>query len=39
MRILVVEDESSIAKIIRQGFTEAGYAVDVARDGREGPPS
>jgi DNA-binding response OmpR family regulator len=36
MRILVVEDESSIANFVRQGFVEAGYAVDVARDGQEG---
>ncbi|HML22892.1 MAG TPA: response regulator transcription factor [Aggregatilinea sp.] len=36
MRILVVEDESSIANFIRQGLSEAGYAVDVASDGQEG---
>lgn len=36
MRILVVEDEPGIANFVRQGLTEAGYAVDVARDGREG---
>lgn len=36
MRILVVEDELSIANFVRQGLTEAGYAVDVACDGREG---
>ena len=36
MRILVVEDEKSIAGFIRQGLTEAGYAVDVAADGRDG---
>ena len=36
MRILVVEDETSIANFVRQGLTEAGYAVDVARDGHEG---
>lgn len=35
MRILVVEDEPSIANFVRQGLTEAGYAVDVAGDGRE----
>ncbi len=34
MRILVVEDESSIAKFVRQGLTEAGYAVDLAENGR-----
>ncbi len=36
MRLLVVEDEPTIANFVRQGLSEAGYAVDVARDGREG---
>lgn len=36
MRLLVVEDEPAIANFVRQGLTEAGYAVDVARDGHEG---
>ena len=36
MRVLVVEDEASIAKFIAQGLTEAGFAVDVAKDGDEG---
>lgn len=36
MRILIVEDEPGVAQFIRQGLTEAGHAVDVARDGREG---
>jgi DNA-binding response OmpR family regulator len=36
MRVLVVEDEPGIADFLRQGLTEAGYAVDVARDGQEG---
>ena len=36
MRILVVEDETAIANFVRQGLTEAGHAVDVAGDGREG---
>ncbi len=36
MRILVVEDEAGIANFIRQGLTEAGYAVDLAWNGREG---
>lgn len=36
MRILVVEDEKSIAGFIRQGLEEAGYAVDVASDGQAG---
>ncbi len=36
MRILVVEDEPGVAHFVRQGLTEAGHAVDVARDGQEG---
>lgn len=36
MRILVVEDEDSIAQFIQQGLSEAGYAVDVVKDGRLG---
>lgn len=36
MRILLVEDEASIAKFVQQGLTESGYAVDVAFDGQEG---
>jgi DNA-binding response OmpR family regulator len=36
MRVLVVEDEPSISGFLNQGLTEAGYAVDLARDGQEG---
>jgi DNA-binding response OmpR family regulator len=36
MRVLVVEDEASIANFVRRGLSEAGYAVDMARDGEEG---
>ena len=36
MRILVIEDELSIAQFVRQGLSEAGYAVDLASDGLEG---
>lgn len=36
MRILVVEDESTIAQFVLQGLREAGFAVDLASDGREG---
>ena len=32
MRILVVEDESKMAGLLRRGLGEEGYAVDVARD-------
>jgi DNA-binding response OmpR family regulator len=36
MRILVVEDETSIANFIRDGLQEEGYAVDVAENGKRG---
>jgi len=36
MRVLIVEDEAGIANFVRQGLSEAGYAVDVAWDGQEG---
>ncbi|NEQ97006.1 MAG: response regulator transcription factor [Cyanothece sp. SIO2G6] len=36
MRILVVEDDAGISRFIHQGLNEAGYAVDIAADGREG---
>jgi DNA-binding response OmpR family regulator len=36
MRILVVEDETGIANMIRQGLEEANYDVDVAHDGQSG---
>jgi DNA-binding response OmpR family regulator len=36
MRVLVVEDEPSIAQFIRQGLSEANYAVDLAWNGQEG---
>ena len=36
MRILVVEDEAGVAGFVKQGLTEAGYVVDLARDGQEG---
>lgn len=36
MRILVVEDETKIAKFIKRGLKEEGYAVDVAEDGMQG---
>ncbi len=35
MRLLVVEDEPGIAHFLRQGLAEAGYAVDLAANGRE----
>jgi heavy metal response regulator len=36
MRILVVEDEKALADIIKKGFEEEGYAVDVAYNGEDG---
>ena len=36
MRILIVEDEESIASFIKQGLEEESYAVDVAHDGIKG---
>ena len=36
MRVLVIEDEAKIADYVRRGLSEAGYTVDVARDGIEG---
>lgn len=36
MRVLVVEDDDGISRFIHQGLNEAGYAVDVAQDGRQG---
>jgi two-component system OmpR family response regulator len=36
MRVLVVEDDVTLADFIAKGLGEAGYAVDVAHDGRAG---
>ena len=36
MRILVIEDEAQLRNQIRDQLKSAGYAVDVAEDGREG---
>lgn len=36
MRILIVEDEISIAKFIREGLEEESYAVDTADNGKRG---
>jgi DNA-binding response OmpR family regulator len=35
MRVLVVEDEATIADFLVRGLTEQGYAVDLAKDGLE----
>lgn len=36
MRILVVEDDRQLARIIKRGLLEEGYSVDNAYDGEEG---
>jgi len=36
MRILVVEDDPTLAEFVAKGLREAGYVVDVAPDGRVG---
>ncbi len=36
MKILVVEDEQKTGDYLRQGLMEAGFVVDLARDGRDG---
>jgi len=36
MKILIVEDEPKIGDYLRQGLMEAGFVVDLARDGLDG---
>jgi len=36
LRVLVVEDDSKLAAVLRQGLKEQGFAADVARDGGRG---
>ncbi len=36
MKLLLVEDEAPIAEVVSLGLRQAGYAVDVAADGRDG---
>ena len=36
MKILIVEDEPKIGDYLRQGLAEAGFVVDLARDGLDG---
>ena len=35
MRILIIEDEKKVARILEQGLREEKYDVDVALDGEE----
>lgn len=36
MRILVIEDEAKVAKLLKKGLEESGYEVELAEDGTEG---
>jgi two-component system copper resistance phosphate regulon response regulator CusR len=36
LRLLVIEDEKKVARFIKKGLEEEGYAVDLASDGEEG---
>lgn len=36
MRILLIEDQTKISNLIKQGLKEEGHAVDVASDGEQG---
>ena len=36
MKILVVEDEPKTGDYLKQGLVEAGFVVDLMRDGRDG---
>ncbi|WP_341249831.1 response regulator, partial [Cupriavidus pauculus] len=36
MKLLVVEDELKTGEYLRQGLTEAGFVVDLVRNGQDG---
>ncbi len=36
MRLLLVEDEKSLAEVVRRGLTREGFVVDVMHDGQDG---
>jgi two-component system, OmpR family, response regulator len=36
MRVLIVEDEPDLSRVVRQALTESGFSVDSAADGEEG---
>jgi len=36
MRVLIIEDDQTIAEFVARGLREAGFAVDLAADGEEG---
>ena len=35
-RILIIEDDSAILKVLQRGLAYEGYLVDIATDGRSG---
>ena len=36
MRVLLIEDDVTIARLLKEGLEDESYAVDVAHDGGEG---
>ena len=36
MKLLIVEDELKVGDYLKQGLTEAGFVVDLVRDGNDG---
>src|SRR5215207_9969688 len=36
MRVLIVEDEAELTRVLRQALSESGFSVDTAADGEEG---
>jgi two-component system, OmpR family, response regulator len=36
MRVLIIEDEPDLTRVVRQALTESGFSVDTAADGEEG---
>jgi len=36
MKILIIEDERRLARLLKQGLEENGFTVDLAHDGAEG---
>ena len=36
MRLLIIEDEKPLAQVLKKGFTEQGFAVDISVDGEDG---
>lgn len=36
MRLLIVEDEKALARVLKKGFEEQGFTVDLACEGEDG---